>query len=72
MKKKCMCAAVMSLSAGMLFAMGVKFDLGIDKPGMTPGGIQRKFIGLFFDVMGTTPSNILANADQFVEQLGIC
>ena len=34
-------------------------------PAAKPGGIDRKHIGLFFDVMSTTPSNILANADQF-------
>ena len=31
---------------------------------MTPGGIEKKYIGLTFDVMQTTPSNVLANADQ--------
>ena len=68
MKKKLISAAMAVLSSGFVFAMGANRDLGIDKPGMTPGGIQRKFIGLFFDVMNTSPSNILANADQFVEQ----
>ncbi|MBQ6923587.1 MAG: hypothetical protein IJQ73_03005 [Kiritimatiellae bacterium] len=34
---------------------------------MTPGGIEKKYVGLLFDVMNTTPSNILANADQFAE-----
>ena len=35
---------------------------------MTPGGSPKKFVGLFFDVMDATPSNVLANADQFAEQ----
>ncbi len=34
---------------------------------MTPGGVEKKCIGLLFDVFGTTPSNILANADLFAE-----
>ena len=34
---------------------------------MTPGGVEKKYVGLLFDVMKTTPSNILANADQFAE-----
>ena len=34
---------------------------------MTPGGIPKKHVGLLFDVMRTSPSNILANADQFAE-----
>ena len=34
---------------------------------MTPGGMPKKFIGLAFDVMNTTPSNVLAHADKFAE-----
>ena len=34
---------------------------------MTPGGMPKKFIGLTFDVMNTTPSNVLAHADKFAE-----
>ncbi len=34
----------------------------------TPGGVDKKYVGLFFDVFNTTPSNILANADQFAEK----
>jgi hypothetical protein len=34
---------------------------------MTPGGIEKKFIGLTFDVMNTSPSNVLAHADKFAE-----
>ena len=33
----------------------------------TPGGFDKKYVGLFFDVFKTSPSNILANADQFVK-----
>ena len=32
---------------------------------MAPGGIEKKYIGLFFDILETTPSNILAHADDF-------
>ena len=32
---------------------------------MPAGGLDKKHIGLLFDVMKTTPSNILANADKF-------
>ena len=34
---------------------------------MPAGGMDKKHIGLLFDVMKTTPSNILANADKFAE-----
>lgn len=34
---------------------------------MTPGGTQKKFIGLCFDTMFNTPSNILAHADRLDE-----
>ena len=58
------------------FAMGVGVDSGrcgaslspsSDDFGMTPGGVQKKYVGLLFDVINTSPSNILANADQFAE-----
>ena len=58
------------------FTMGVGVDSGrcgsflppsSDDSGMTPGGVQKKYVGLLFDVINTTPSNILANADQFAE-----
>ena len=41
--------------------------LALGAEAMTPGGIEKKYIGLLFDVMKTTPSNILANADQFAK-----
>ena len=41
--------------------------LALGAEAMTPGGIEKKYVGLFFDVFHTTPSNILANADQFAE-----
>ena len=34
---------------------------------MPAGGQHKKHIGLLFDVMKTTPSNVLANADKFAE-----
>ena len=34
---------------------------------MPAGGRVKKHIGLLFDVMNTSPTNILANADQFAE-----
>ena len=34
---------------------------------MPAGGMDKKHIGLLFDVMKTTPSNVLANADKFAE-----
>ena len=53
MKDKLFCSFIMASA----FAAGA----------MTPGGIEKKYVGLLFDVMNTTPSNILANADQFAE-----
>lgn len=35
--------------------------------GRALGGMPKKCIGLYFDVMNTTPSNVLANADQFAK-----
>ena len=35
---------------------------------MIPGGIDKKYVGVLFDVIETSPSNVLANADQFAEQ----
>lgn len=34
---------------------------------LPPGGRAKKHIGLVFDVMGTSPTNILANADKFAK-----
>lgn len=70
MGKKMMGLVLAGLATGSIFAMGVfsgKSD--VLAPGMTPGGVQKKNVGLFFDVMNTTPSNILANADQFAEHV---
>lgn len=36
---------------------------------MPAGGRVKKHIGLLFDVMNTSPTNILANADQFAEHV---
>ncbi len=41
--------------------------LALGAGAMTPGGIEKKYVGLLFDVMKTTPSNVLANADQFAK-----
>ena len=31
----------------------------------TPGGLEKKYVGLLFDVINTTPSNVLVNIDKF-------
>ena len=31
---------------------------------MTPGGVQKKFVGLCFDTMFNAPTNILAHAEE--------
>ncbi|MBQ6923584.1 MAG: hypothetical protein IJQ73_02990 [Kiritimatiellae bacterium] len=54
---KARCILVMALIAALALGAGA----------MTPGGIDKKYVGLFFDVFNTTPSNVLANADQFAE-----
>jgi hypothetical protein len=41
-----------------LFAM-----LALGAEAMTPGGVEKKFVGLCFDTMFNSPSNILAHAD---------
>ena len=53
-------------SVAALFA-GLVVFAGAQALALPPGGINKKHIGLLFDVMKTTPSNILAHADQFVE-----
>lgn len=30
-----------------------------------PGGLEKKYVGLLFDVINTSPSNVLANIDKF-------
>lgn len=59
-----MAAAVCALTAGVVTAADT---IGCDgsKKLPTPGGYDKKYVGLLFDVFNTTPSNILANADQF-------
>ena len=57
MNMKSRCILVAALFAALALGAGA----------MTPGGIDKKYVGLFFDVFSTTPSNILANADQFAE-----
>lgn len=46
-------------------ACSLSVVLSLSALAMTPGGMPKKCIGLYFDVMNTTPSNILANSDQF-------
>lgn len=48
-------------------ACSLSVVLSLSASAMTPGGIPKKHVGLLFDVMRTTPSNILSNADQFAE-----
>ena len=48
-------------------ACSLSAALAMSASAMTPGGIPKKHVGLLFDVMRTSPSNILANADQFAE-----
>ena len=75
-KSSFIASALCVLSAMALFAMGVgvdsrrsEFDPPRSSDGsvVTPGGLDKKYVGLFFDVFNTTPSNILANADQFAK-----
>jgi hypothetical protein len=63
-------SAVMAIGviiSGSAFSMGGSLEGDGSLQGMTPGGVQKKYVGLLFDVFNTTPSNILANADQFAE-----
>ena len=69
-------SALCVLPAMALFAMGVGVGSrrsefapprSSDGSVVTPGGLDKKYVGLFFDVFNTTPSNILANADQFAK-----
>ena len=53
------------LSAACIALVGVAALMPSDLTAVTPGGIPKKFIGLTFDVMHTSPSNVLANADKF-------
>ena len=62
-------AALCALTAGSVLAMSSGFfgESEAFAPCATPGGLDKKYVGLFFDVFNTTPSNVLANADQFAE-----
>ncbi len=75
-KSSFIASALCVLPAMALFAMGVGVDsrrsesappLSSDGSVVTPGEFDKKYVGLFFDVFYTTPSNILANADQFAK-----
>ena len=65
----CAVAALCALTAGSVLAMSSGFfgESEAFAPRATPGGLDKKYVGLFFDVFNTTPSNVLANADQFAE-----
>ena len=65
----CAVAALCALTAGVAPAMssGLFGESEAFAPRATPGGLDKKYVGLFFDVFNTTPSNVLANADQFAE-----
>ena len=56
----------MNMRASFL-SVALLLSVALEALALPPGGINRKYVGLLFDVMKTTPSNILANADQFVE-----
>lgn len=55
---------------GMVFGIGSLLAAygGAADSNMTVGRAPKKCIGLCFDVMNTTPSNVLANADQFADK----
>ena len=54
------------LMAGLVYAEdAISCDGNQKLP--TAGGFDKKYIGLFFDVFKTSPSNILENADQFAK-----
>ena len=55
------------LNRGSFLCAAAAVALALGAEAVTPGGIEKKYVGLFFDVFGTTSSNILANADQFAE-----
>ncbi len=65
------CALMTAVSswAGFAWLGGGEFapPLSADGSVVTPGGLDKKYVGLFFDVFQTTPSNILANVDQFAK-----
>lgn len=56
-------AAFCAIATNIAAADAIPCDSSAKLP--TAGGLDSKYIGLFFDVIGTTPSNILAHADQF-------
>ena len=62
---------VLSAIVGMVAAMAVFVCAAVcaaePVQTMPAGGLDKKHIGLLFDVMKTTPSNILANAENFAK-----
>ena len=57
---------MMNMRASFL-SVALLLSVASEALALPPGGINRKHIGLLFDVMNTTPSNVLANADKFAE-----
>ncbi len=43
--------------------LAVAMALALGAGAMTPGGVEKKFVGLCFDTLFNTPTNILAHAD---------
>ncbi len=64
MRMKIIVAAVCALMTGVVTAADT-IECDGSKKLPTPGGFDKKYVGLLFDVFKTSPSNILANADQF-------
>ena len=66
MRIKIMAVAVCALMTGVVTAAEeIPCDGNQKLP--TASGFDKKYVGLFFDVFKTSPSNILANADQFAK-----
>ena len=65
-RMKTIVSAIFALTTGVLTAAdAIPCDGSAKLP--TSGGFDKKYVGLFFDVFKTSPSNILANADQFAK-----
>lgn len=56
---------IMKIAVCFISAATFVSSLWAATDGRVLGEMPKKCIGLYFDVMDTTPSNILANADQF-------
>ena len=65
-RMKTIVSALFALTTGVLMAADA-IPACADAKLATAGGYDKKYVGLLFDVFLTTPSNILANADQFAK-----